>query len=295
MQIRAAAGTSFLLRRPCQPLEFSMPLLKNDRFKFGQNWSSFLSVVNEERMLQSQQSLCHSLQLANLEGLRLLDVGCGSGLFSLAARRLGARVHSFDYDSDSVGCTLRLKEQFYPSDENWTIEQGSALDRRYLTGLGEFDIVYSFGVLHHTGDLWAALDQVTVPLKPCGKLLVGIYNDQETQSRRWWYLKQRYNRGSVLTKRALEGIVWWEGWGQYFLRDLIRLKPFRTWRIWKSYASQRGMSPWHDVVDWAGGFPFEVAKPEQVFAFYLQRGFALKGLKTCGGGKGCNEFLFIKG
>jgi len=99
----------------------------------------------------------------------------------------------------------------------------------------------------------------------------------------------------VRTKRAIEGIVWWEGWGQYFLRDLIRVKPFRTWRTWNSYASQRGMSPWHDVVDWAGGFPFEVAKPEQVFAFYLQRGFALKGLKTCGGGKGCNEFLFIKG
>ena len=272
-----------------------MSRLKNDRFKFGKNWASFLAVLNEERMLHSQESLCQSLQLANLEGLRLLDVGCGSGLFSLAARRLGAQVHSFDYDSDSVACALRLKERFYPQDPSWTIERGSALDRGYLAALGEFDIVYSFGVLHHTGDLWTALDDISAPLKPRGRLLVAIYNDQGTQSQRWLYLKQKYNCSSVLTKHAIEGIVWFEGWGQYFLKDLIRLKPFRTWRAWKSYAVQRGMSPWHDVVDWAGGLPFEVAKPERVFAFYEQRGFSLKGLKTCAGGKGCNEFLFIKG
>jgi 2-polyprenyl-6-hydroxyphenyl methylase/3-demethylubiquinone-9 3-methyltransferase len=178
-----------------------------------------------------------------LEGLRLLDVGCGSGLVSLAARRMGAQVHSFDYDSDSVDCALRLKERFYPQDENWTIEQGSVLDRRYLAALGKFDIVYSFGVLHHTGDLWAALDDVTLPLKPGGKLLVAIYNDQGTKSRCWRYLKQKYNRGSVLARRAIEGIVWLESWGQYFLRDLICLTPLRTWRMWKSYATQRGMSP----------------------------------------------------
>ena len=52
------------------------------------------------------------------------------------------------------------------------------------------------------------------------------------------------------------------------------------------------MSPWHDIVDWVGGYPFEVAKPEPIFGFYRDRGFRLQALKTCAGGLGCNELLF---
>lgn len=54
------------------------------------------------------------------------------------------------------------------------------------------------------------------------------------------------------------------------------------------------MSHWHDWIDWVGGYPFEVAKPELIFDFYRDRGFTLHNMTTCGGGGGCNEFVFIR-
>jgi 2-polyprenyl-6-hydroxyphenyl methylase/3-demethylubiquinone-9 3-methyltransferase len=55
------------------------------------------------------------------------------------------------------------------------------------------------------------------------------------------------------------------------------------------------MSPWRDVVDWVGGYPFEVARPEEIFEFFKSKGLVLGKFKTCGGGHGCNEFVFEKG
>src|SRR5438552_3724974 len=130
------------------------------RFEFGKNWARFLAILDEERIIEAEQSLVQMLNLTNLEEKSFLDVGSGSGLFSLAARRLGARVHSFDYDPQSVACTEFLRERHFPVDPDWTVEQGSVLDRCYLRRLGTFDIVYSWGVLHHTGAMWQALRNV---------------------------------------------------------------------------------------------------------------------------------------
>jgi 2-polyprenyl-6-hydroxyphenyl methylase/3-demethylubiquinone-9 3-methyltransferase len=173
------------------------------------------------------------------------------------------------------------------------VERGSALDERYLNSLGKFNVVYSWGVLHHTGDMWTALDNI-IKGPTADRLLVAIYNDQDGISRRWRWLKKKYNNGGYLSQRAAEIAVWIIAWGKFHMIDLIALKPFRTIKVWQNYRIQRGMSPWHDIVDWAGGYPFEVAKPEEVFGFVRQRGFELEKLTTCGGGKGCNEFLFSR-
>ena len=123
-----------------------------------------------------------------------LDIGSGSGLFSLAARRLGASVHSFDYDPHSVACTQELRERYFKKDPSWKVERGDALDCSYLGKLGTFDIVYSWGVLHHTGKMWEALENVVPLVAEGGTLWLAIYNDQGRASRYWTTVKRTYNK-----------------------------------------------------------------------------------------------------
>jgi 2-polyprenyl-6-hydroxyphenyl methylase/3-demethylubiquinone-9 3-methyltransferase len=163
-------------------------IAQGGRFEFGRNWARFLAVLDDERIARAEESLKQMLEVENLEGKSFLDIGCGSGLFSLAARRLGARVHSFDYDPQSVACATELRRRYFPDDERWTIEEGSALDSDYLRRLGAFDVVYSWGVLHHTGQMWQALDNAQLPVAAGGKLFIAIYNDTGTQSTRWKWI-----------------------------------------------------------------------------------------------------------
>ena|ERR1700741_640606 len=263
-----------------------------ERFAFGRNWASFLSVLDENRIRVAEQSLQGMLAMRDLQGLRFLDIGSGSGLFSLAARRLGARVHSFDFDAESLQCTLELRRRFFPNDENWVVEQASVLDEGYLARLGTFDVVYSWGVLHHTGAMWKALQNVAPLVMTTGLLFIAIYNDQGRASKAWLRVKQTYNRLPVYLRWMVLFPAFLRLWGPTTIRDFVRMQPFRTWRDYGK--GVRGMSAWRDVVDWVGGLPFEVAKPEDIFDFYVERGFDLRRLKTCAGGHGCNEFVFCK-
>jgi 2-polyprenyl-6-hydroxyphenyl methylase/3-demethylubiquinone-9 3-methyltransferase len=136
------------------------------RFEFGKNWSRFLAILDEQRITVAEQSLKDMLGVNSLSGKSFLDIGSGSGLFSLAARRLGASVHSFDFDPQAVACTAELKRRYFPNDPAWTIEEGSVLDTEYLSSLATFDIVYSWGVLHHTGAMWQALENVHPKVAP---------------------------------------------------------------------------------------------------------------------------------
>lgn len=115
------------------------------------------------------------------------------GLFSVTARRPGASVHSFDYDPHSVACRAELRRRYFPADDLWKVEEASALDTAYVRSLGEFDIVYSWGVLHHTGRMWNALENASLPVAPGGKLFIAIYNDTGGQSARWKWIKKTYN------------------------------------------------------------------------------------------------------
>ena len=167
---------------------------QGQRFAFGANWSRFLEGLSDDRIRMAERSLSQSLEVEDLNGKSFLDIGSGSGLFSLAARRLGARVRSFDYDAQSVACTAELKRRHFPGDPEWVVEQGSVLDRHYLERLGTFDIVYSWGVLHHTGAMWQALENVAPLIVESGKLYVAIYNYQRVMSRIWLEVKHAYNR-----------------------------------------------------------------------------------------------------
>ena len=159
----------------------------------------------------------------------------------------------------------------------------------YLQRLGRFDVVYCWGVLHHTGQMWTALHNMVPLVAPGGRLFIAIYNDQGRASRAWLKVKKLYNTGPALLRPLLLGFCAVRLWGPTVVRDLARLKPFHTWR---EYRKDRGMSPWHDVVDWVGGYPFEVAKPEAVIDFCRPFGLELQKIKTCGSGHGCNEYVF---
>ena len=266
---------------------------RGERFEFGQNWREFLKTLDDERIAIAESSLKEMLGKESLEGLSFLDIGSGSGLFSLAARRLGARVHSFDYDPESVACTEELRQRYFPEDDDWVVERASVLDRDYVHSLGTFDIVYSWGVLHQTGEMWQALEIVGTRVKEAGQLFISIYNDQGGASQRWRMIKRLYNRSPdfVRTLIVLAVGAYWET--RSFLIRLVRLQNPLPFSDWEKKKQARGMSVWYDLVDWVGGYPHEVAKPEQIFDFFSERGFTLVQLATDGGGHGCNEYVFL--
>lgn len=271
----------------------NIEISSGSRFEFGANWLHFLELLNESRIKYAEQSLRDMLGVKDLVGKKFLDAGSGSGLFSLAARRLGATVHSFDFDPQSVACTQILKNKFFPDDNEWFVDEASVLDQNYLGKFGPFDVVYSWGVLHHTGNMWQALDNVALLVADGGYLFIALYNDQGWPSLCWKYVKKIYCKSPSLIKKIILSFCMIRIWGPTTLRDVIKGRPGNTW-INYSKESVRGMNPWIDVVDWVGGYPFEVAKPEEIFNFYRDKKFQLYKLKTCAGGKGCNEFVFTK-
>lgn len=271
--------------------QHAQEISSGERFSFGENWSRFITLLNEDRIGNAVASLKKMLHCDSLEGKSFIDIGSGSGLFSLAARRLGARVFSFDYDPKSFACTTELRRRYYPEDPNWHVEHGSVLDPAYLASLGTFDIVYSWGVLHHTGHMWDALTNIVPLVAPNGLLFIAIYNDQGTWSKRWTWIKKTYCSLPPALRFLMIIPSFVIEWGPRMVKDFLLLRPFATWR---AEGRERGMSAWYDLVDWVGGYPFEVAKPEELFRFYRDRGFELVELVTAGGTVGCIELVMRK-
>lgn len=274
--------------------EHAIEVEKGERFEFGKNWSRFLELLDDHRIIEAEKSLKEMLEVEDLAGKSFLDIGSGSGLFSLAARRLGARVHSFDFDPQSVACTTELRRRYFPGSDSWQVEEGSVLDEKYVQSLGQFDIVYSWGVLHHTGNLWLALEHAYRPVAPGGKLFIALYNDTGSQSARWTWIKRTYNNLPGLLRTPFAVAVTAPAELKGLLKALATLKPGEFVKSWTGYDSRRGMSRWHDIIDWVGGYPYEVTTPDEIFDFYRERGFVLTRLNCGRVGLGCNQFVFEK-
>jgi SAM-dependent methyltransferase len=267
---------------------FKQEVAHGQRFEFGNNWKKFLEILSDQRIEEAELSLKKMLRVESLAGRTFIDVGSGSGLFSLAARRLGATVRSFDYDPSSVWCTTELRRRYFPDDPNWIVGQGSVLDEAFVASLGTYDIVYSWGVLHHTGNLWKALELVHTLVKPDGTLYIALYNRVERLSAYWLGVKRAYCK----MPRGLKGLVLYPAFVQMWLPrtilEFVKGKPFYSWR---NYHKKRGMTAWRDVVDWVGGYPYEPSEPKDIFNFYYDRGYELRNLITTTG-LGINHFVF---
>lgn len=256
------------------------------RFAFGRNWEKYVrKSFSEERLEIARRHLLGFLGEQGLAGKRVLDIGCGSGLHSLAAIRSGAKeVVSFDYDARSVAATLILR-QMEGNPAHWRVSRGSVLDPAFMERLGQFDIVYAWGVLHHTGDLWQAVRQASSRMAPQGRFYVALYTAgvSHPSDEFWLDVKRRYNRSGWLGKKGIE--AWYvarhvTGMMRSGINPLTQIL---------SYRRARGMSYFTDVRDWVGGWPMQFSSIEEVTDFARALGLERMNIKT---GEANTEYLF---
>lgn len=260
-----------------------------DRFAFGKNWKNYIETqFDKDRVEISRKHLLEFLGMDDLKGKTFLDIGCGSGLHSMAAHQAGAdRIIGFDYDNDSVAAT-NIVRSFAGNPTNWTAQQGSVLDKEFMAALPQAEIVYSWGVLHHTGDQWNAIRNAASKVAPGGLFYIALYTSDvfvDPTPEFWLDIKQRYVRGGWLTKRWLE--LW------YVWRFMLGGNPFRVGEIFKTkdkYKLSRGMSLYTDIKDWLGGWPMEFSSIAEVKAFATDElRFEILKVK---GGEANTEYLF---
>jgi 2-polyprenyl-6-hydroxyphenyl methylase/3-demethylubiquinone-9 3-methyltransferase len=261
------------------------------KFSFGKNWKIYLKSLSEYKISLAQKSLSDFTGLNNFKNKTFLDFGCGSGLFSLAAQRQGAKkVVSVDIDEYSIDCAKYLRDRYKVERSQWVIKKGSVLDNSFIKRLGTFDIVYSWGVLHHTGNMWAALDSITSTVDENGLLYLAIYNDFRglpLSSEKWVGLKEFYSKSNLIFRRLMEYT-----WGGIIIVGLVlhRRSPLNYIKNYDCI-SQRGMYFMSDIRDWLGGWPYEFASKDKIKDFYLKRGLILKNMSETKR-EGCNEYLF---
>jgi SAM-dependent methyltransferase len=262
------------------------------RFGFGANWADYLAKhFSEERLAIAQRHLLDFLKLESLEGKSFLDIGCGSGLHSFAAWRAGARpIFSFDYDRQSVATTKLLREAAGNSSD-WEVRQGSVLDAEFMTTqVPKADIVYSWGVLHHTGGMWNAIANAASRVHDSSLFYIALYASDaftDPPPEYWLDVKREYNRSPLIKKRWMD---WKYAWNHSIRHNLKAGKNPLTFI--RAHKNSRGMSYWHDIRDWLGGYPMEFAGNKETEIFCREKlGLKLLHIKA---GQANTEFLFCR-
>jgi 2-polyprenyl-6-hydroxyphenyl methylase/3-demethylubiquinone-9 3-methyltransferase len=262
---------------------------RKSHFEFGENWSSYAKTVDQKRIDSAIEGI-KKLFPCGLEGRTFLDIGCGSGLHSFAALSLGAAaVLAIDIDENSVSTTRALLGNRAPNSK-WDARIVSIFDAR-AGELGQFDVVYSWGVLHHTGDMWRAIDCATKFVSARGQFAIAIYSATACDTI-WKAEKRFYSRAP----RSLQFVI-----RQAYIAAFLTARTLQSWEspmnYVRSYPTRRGMSFSHDVHDWLGGYPYETATATEIhdrvcsMGFIEERSFRLP--KTFGlFGSGCHEFVF---
>lgn len=260
------------------------------RFEFGKNWLDFIQKnYGQDNIDTSKNHILGFLGRENLNGMSFLDIGCGSGLHSIAVLQAGANpVHSFDYDPNSVTAT-RYLQGIAGNPSNWTVKQGSVLDDAYMDQLPKYDLVYSWGVLHHTGDVWHAIKNAAGRVRDGGLFYIALYSADvqiDPTPQFWLDIKQKYVSSGWLTRHGME---LWYVWRFMLNRNPSNIPSFL--KRMREHKKNRGMNIFTDIRDWLGGWPMEFVYDADVINFCENLGFRLDKIKT---GEACTEFLFTR-
>jgi len=216
-----------------------------EHFAFGKNWALYAAKVTEAELAEAERGLVRLLGPAGLATQRFLDIGCGSGLHAVAALRLGAReVIAVDLDPESVRTSEEVLRRFAPEGAAWHVLAADVFD---LTpgAFGTFDIVYSWGVLHHTGNLERALASAAALVGPNGRLVLALY--RRTWLDAFWRVEKRWYAHASDKSQARARSVYL---ALFRLRMAMLGKNFAEYV--RTYRSNRGMDYYHDVHDWMG-------------------------------------------
>lgn len=233
------------------------PKALNSHFEFGNNWKSFSSTIDEKIVYEAEKSLDRLMGKSNVRDKSFLDIGSGSGLFSLAASRMGARkILAIDIDPECVATTKQMLETF-ATNRNWVCRKDSIFDLD-PSETGSFDIVYSWGVLHHTGDLYQAIHRAAKFVAPRGLFVLGLY--RKTPLCPFWKIEKQIYASKFPGFQSLASLAY---------KSLVFIKlissgknPFRY--ILEYSRDNRGMSWHHDIHDWLGGYPYESISPTEM-------------------------------
>lgn len=253
-------------------------------FDFGQNWQDYSTqFLDETRLQNAVESLKKILGRGDLCGLTFLDVGCGTGLFSIAASLLGAKkVVGVDVNPKCVAVSTQNAKRFTHPNSSLHFAVVSALDQTAMLSLGHFDIVYAWGSLHHSGHMVEAIRNTSHCVAAKGIFVVAIYNKDVT-SPVWWWIKKIYNRLPSFLKVV----------ANYFFVPVIYLAKLLVTRK-NPLNKERGMSFYIDVVDWIGGYPYEYASCAEMEAMMSALDFHVVKTVPATTPIGCNEFVCVK-
>lgn len=254
----------------------------DEHFAFGENWRSFADLIDDDRIKSSDAGIARLFPDQELAGKRVIDIGCGSGLPALSMLRAGAaHVTCIDIDPNSVLAAQQTLARHAPADA-WSADVQSVFDLD-----GQYDVVHSWGVLHHTGAMWPAIAKAASLVKPGGLLCIAIYGKGPLCG--FWRMEKRfYAHAAPWIQEVIYRLYCWA----FHLWFMLKGKDARAIIA----AEQgRGMDWAHDVRDWLGGYPYESATPSEIEAFVDGRGFTLVRSKT---GKpnlksGCDEYVFV--
>ncbi len=267
----------------------------DSHFAFGANWRDFSTLITDRRVHEAESALERLLGIDKLRGKTFLDIGCGSGLHALAALRLGAaRVVACDIDPDSAATTRQVLQSHSPS-PNYEVLQRSVLDLA-PTEVGRFDLVYSWGVLHHTGKMVEALRSACELVAPAGIFAFALY--RRTLLCPLWKLEKRWYARTTPQRQQVAARCYASAH-----RLALRMTGRNPANYLRHYVGKRGMNYVHDVHDWLGGYPYESISPAQVdrlmatHSMRLVRRFVDRRLSQRLGllGSGCDEYVYSKG